>query len=103
MGDHVNLISEALVKGLNLKGLKLLSERDMVYGLPKIELLELCEGCVYENKFPFPTRKSWRASKTLELVHTDLCGPIKTESFSGSLYFLLFTDDYNCISWVYFQ
>lgn len=90
---------------LNVKGLKLLSCKEMVHGLPKIESLELCEGCIYgkQSKHPFPVGKSWRASKILELVHADLCGPMRTKSFGGSQYFLLFTDDYSRMSWVYFQ
>ncbi|KAL3513931.1 hypothetical protein ACH5RR_026648 [Cinchona calisaya] len=32
---------------LNVRGLKLLSEKEMVYGLPKIESIEVCEGCMY--------------------------------------------------------
>ena len=47
--------------------------------------------------------KAWRASKTLELVHADLCGSMKTKSFGSNPYVLLFIDDYNCMSWVYFQ
>ena len=35
-------------------------------------------------------------------MHADLCGPMKTESLGGSCYFLLFTDDYSRMSWVYF-
>lgn len=38
----------------------------------------------------------------LGLIHADLCGPMHTESFSGNRYFLLFTDDYSRMSWVYF-
>ena len=32
---------------LNVKGLNLLSQKEMVYGLPRIESIELCEGCIY--------------------------------------------------------
>lgn len=41
---------------LNVKGLQLLNKKEMVYGLPRIELLELCEGCLYgkQSKLPFP-------------------------------------------------
>ncbi|EOY09394.1 Uncharacterized protein TCM_024822 [Theobroma cacao] len=46
--------------------------------------------------------KSWRASNCLELVHVDLCGPMDTESFGGSKYFLLFIDDYSQKIWVFF-
>ncbi len=76
----------------------------MVVGLPKIGKLIFCEGCVYgkQNRRSFPIGKSWRASNCLELVHADLCGSMKAESLGGSRYFLLFTDDYSRMSWVYF-
>lgn len=38
----------------------------------------------------------------MELVHTDLCGPMRAESLAGSRYFLLFVDDYSRMNWVYF-
>jgi len=34
---------------LNMQGLKLLSSKDMVQGMPKIGELELCEGCLYRK------------------------------------------------------
>lgn len=90
---------------LNEKGLKLLSRKEMVFGLPKIESFGLCEGCIFgkQSKKSFPVGKSWRASECLELVHADLCGPMQTKSIGGSQYFLLFTDDFSRFSWVYFQ
>lgn len=89
---------------LNINGLKLLSRKEMVVGLPKIGEIDLCEGCIYgkQTKKPFPVGKSWRATTSLELVHADLCGPTKTESLGRSRYFLMFTDDYSHFSWVYF-
>lgn len=89
---------------LNIKGLKLLVDKGMVLGLPKIDSIELCEGCIYEKQTrkSFPVGKAWRASKCLELIHADLCGPMHTTSFGGSRYFLLFTDDFSRMSWVYF-
>nr|GEY91111.1 retrovirus-related Pol polyprotein from transposon TNT 1-94 [Tanacetum cinerariifolium] len=53
-------------------------------------------------KKPFPVAKYKRAYQILELIHADLCGPMRTESLAGSKYFLLFTDDYSRMSWVYF-
>lgn len=89
---------------LNIKGLKLLVDKGMVLGLPKIDSIELCEGCIYgkQTRKSFPVGKAWRASKCLELIHADLCGPMHTTSFGGSRYFLLFTDDCSRMSWVYF-
>lgn len=89
---------------LNVNGLKLLVQKYMVIGLPKIKELDLCEGCIYgkQTRKLFPVGKSWRATTCLELVHADLCGPMKMESLGGSRYFLMFTDDYSRFSWVYF-
>lgn len=65
---------------LNIKGLKLLSQKEMVRGLPSIDLVGVCEGCVYgkQSKRSFPTESTWRASKPLELIHLDVCGPMHT-------------------------
>jgi hypothetical protein len=37
----------------------------------------------------------------LELVHTDVCGPIKAASLGGSKYFVTFIDDYSRMTTVY--
>ena len=89
---------------LNINGLQLLSQKEMVFGLPKLDNLGFYEGCVYgkQSRKYFPIGKAWRASSCLELVHDDLCGPISFESFGGSQYFLLFTNDFSHMSWVYF-
>lgn len=39
--------------------------------------------------------------KLLELLHTNVCGPIKTSSFGNNRYFLLFMDDFSRNTWVY--
>ncbi|GJY84836.1 retrovirus-related pol polyprotein from transposon TNT 1-94 [Tanacetum coccineum] len=38
----------------------------------------------------------------LELIHMDLCGPIRVESINGKKYILLIIDDYSHYTWVYF-
>jgi len=82
----------------------MLSDKGMVFGLSKIGFLDLCERCVYGKKIrkSFLVGKALRASKCLELIHADLCGPMQTKFLGGSHYFLLFIDDYSRISWVYF-
>ena len=89
---------------LHSKGLKVLSTKEMVLGLPEVGEFEVCEGCLYgkQTRASFPTGKAWRASKILELLHADLCGPMSTSSLGGSKYFLLIIDDYSRFSWVYF-
>lgn len=90
---------------LNIQGLQLLHNKQMVSNLPAIKPLErVCEGCMVgkQTKNSFPVEKAKRAEDILEIVHADLWGPARTESLAGSNYFLLFTDDYSRMSWVYF-
>ena len=56
-----------------------------------------CTGCALGkmHRLPFPKLSQNRASKCLDLLHTDLCGPMHVESLSGSRYMLTFTDDFS--------
>ena len=40
-------------------------------------------------------RKDYQSKEVLEIVHTDLCGPIRVESYNGEQFFILFVDDYS--------
>ena len=39
--------------------------------------------------------KNHTSIEILELVHTDLCGPITPQSYYGAKYFILFVDNYS--------
>ena len=39
-------------------------------------------------------KKGGRATETLELIHSDVCGPMSTHAKGGYLYFITFIDDY---------
>jgi transposase InsO family protein len=75
----------------------------MVSGLPSIQnQTGICEGCVYEKMHHFSfTKTTWRTNTPLELIHADICGPIRTPSISNNRYFLLFIDDYSRMIWIY--
>ncbi|KAL4340682.1 hypothetical protein GQ457_08G019310 [Hibiscus cannabinus] len=55
-----------------------------------------------QTKLSFPVNQAWRASEKLQLVHTDLCGPMRISSLNGSRYFLIFIDDFSRWCWVFF-
>ena len=38
----------------------------------------------------------------MELIHTDVCGPMRTPSHGNNRYFILFIDDFSRMTWVYF-
>jgi hypothetical protein len=71
---------------LNFGGLKALQQKNMVTGLPQITApSQVCEECVVskQHRNQFPQGKSWRVKKALELVHSDICGPITPHSNGG--------------------
>lgn len=77
----------------------------MVYGLPTIhEAQEACEGFAIgkQHRDSFPRKRAWRASKPLELIHSDVYGPMKTITHRGDKYFLIFVDDFSRMTWLYF-
>uniref|UniRef100_A0A2N9G770 Integrase catalytic domain-containing protein n=1 Tax=Fagus sylvatica TaxID=28930 RepID=A0A2N9G770_FAGSY len=100
-------LNESVVRlgHLNFGGLKLLAKTKMVRGLPSIEHPnQLCEGCLFgkQSRKSFPKEASTRANKPLQLVHADVCGPIKPSSLGKNNYFLLFIDDFSRKTWIYF-
>jgi hypothetical protein len=49
----------------------------------------------------FPSR-AIRENGILELVHSDVFGPVTVPSLSGSLYYVSFIDDFSRKTWIYF-
>ncbi|GJW28387.1 retrovirus-related pol polyprotein from transposon TNT 1-94 [Tanacetum coccineum] len=64
----------------------------------------LCSTCKEgkSKKASFPSQLVPRIKSILELIHMDLCGPIRVESINGKKYILVIVDDYSCYTWVYF-
>ena len=62
-----------------------------------------CKACIEGKMFQrINTNADAKASKPLELVHSDLCGPISPESMEGSKYCINFIDDHSGLISVYF-
>ncbi|KAL9444243.1 hypothetical protein AB3S75_017429 [Citrus x aurantiifolia] len=64
----------------------------------------VCEVCQLgkQARLPFPVNKAWRAVEKLQLIHTDVCGPMRTASLNGNRYFMVLIDDFSRMCWVYF-
>ncbi|KAG7557256.1 Reverse transcriptase RNA-dependent DNA polymerase [Arabidopsis suecica] len=89
---------------LNQDGLKLLANKKMVIGLPNLKpTKEICSICLTgkQHREAMAKKSSWRASRQLQLVHSDICGPITPISHSGKRYILSFIDDFTRKTWVY--
>jgi hypothetical protein len=63
----------------------------------------VCRGCALGKftKASFPSSDT-KSAGVLDLVHTDVCGPMSWASLSGHEYYLTFIDDYSRKTWIYF-
>jgi hypothetical protein len=79
--------------------------REVVTGVPQtnIEHQDVCRGCALSKfaKALFPNSDT-RSAGILDLVHTNVCGPMTRRSLSGCEYYLTFIDDYSRKTWIYF-
>jgi hypothetical protein len=84
---------------LNFKDLEVMMKENLVTGAKlkgTVSTNNPCKICI-SGKFataPFPRRPN-RSSNLLDIVHTDVCGPMRIESKGGARYFVTFTDDYS--------
>ena len=92
---------------LGYDNFKLLNNKAMVDGM-KINLKEEfsrndCEGCALGKMYrkPFPKKSQHRSTQPLELIHSDICGPMSVNSMGGSRYLITFIDDYSRFTHVY--
>ncbi|CAK9816532.1 Retrovirus-related Pol polyprotein from transposon TNT 1-94, partial [Anthophora quadrimaculata] len=54
-----------------------------------------------QARLPFKSEGN-KAKVTLQLVHSDICGPMETQTLGGAKYFITFLDDYSKKVYVYF-
>ena len=83
------------------KGLDCLAKKSLLPGL-KDAKLDMCNHCVVgkQRRVAFKQHSSSRKEEVLELVHSDVCGPLKVKSIGGALYFVTFIDDYSRKLWI---
>ena len=65
--------------------------------------ISLCKSCMEgkQHKLQFPKKGARRATEILELVHSDICGPMQVATHTGYLYFITFIDDYTRFCTIY--
>jgi hypothetical protein len=65
--------------------------------------LLLCEACIKgkQHRVAFPNKGGRRATEPLEIIHSDVCGPMRTTFMGGARYFVIFIDDFSWHVWLY--
>nr|GEZ27716.1 hypothetical protein [Tanacetum cinerariifolium] len=61
----------------------------------------MARGHKKTNRVQFKSHPPSRKENILDLVYSDVCGPIKTQTVGGSRYFVTFIDDHSRKLWVY--
>ncbi|KAH0776458.1 hypothetical protein KY290_007869 [Solanum tuberosum] len=94
---HVHVSSSMLNK---------LVSRDLFRGLPTLRFSDdkVCDACVKGNQIrsSFESKKQVSTTRSLELIHMDMCGPVKIQSRGGKKYILVIVDDYSRYTWTMF-
>jgi hypothetical protein len=82
------------------KGLRLLHGK----GMSNFSLdFDFCEHCLHGkmNRVRFPSGAT-RAEEILQLVHSDVFGPVSVPSLGKYVYYVSFIDDFSRKTWIYF-
>jgi hypothetical protein len=85
-------------------GLQILHGKGMVEGMSNCSLdFDFYEHCVYgkQNRVRFPYG-AMRAERILQLVHSDVFGPVSIPSLGKYVYYVSFIDDFSRNIWIYF-
>nr|GEW92296.1 retrotransposon protein, putative, unclassified [Tanacetum cinerariifolium] len=91
---------------LNFDYINPLSKKDVVIGLPKLKYVknQLCSSCKVSKakRSSFKTKAVPSLKGRLNLLHMDLCGPMRVASINGKEYILVIVDDYSRYTWTLF-
>ena len=77
--DLLSAVSQNVVRGVRLKP-----------NSGNFECVTFLQGKMIRTPFP---KKSNRNTEVLDMVHTDICGPMRTESLGKARYFIEFIND----------
>ena len=91
---------------LHVRAMQAMHDKQVALGLTlptkgSMDDISKCEGCLVgkAHRLPFPAQASHRATRPLQLIHSDVCGPIEVNN-NGKRYILTFIDDYSRFVWI---
>src|SRR5215216_1578030 len=99
--DSVTYLWHCRLGHIGVKRMKKLHADGLLESLD-YESLDACEPCLMGKmtRTPFSGTME-RATDLLEIIHTDVCGPMCIDARGGYRYFLTFTDDLSRYGYIY--
>nr|GEU39030.1 copia protein [Tanacetum cinerariifolium] len=90
----------------NSNYINLISKKDIVIGLPKLKYVkdQLCSSCELSKakRISFKSKDVPSSKGRLNLLHMDLCGPMRVASINEKKYIMVIVDDYSRYTWTLF-
>lgn len=87
------------------KAIKEICSKGLVIGinLNECRIKSQCEVCLEAKmtRLPFPKESLSTSKEVLDLIHTDVCGPMQTKTSRGFRYIVTFIDDYSHYTVIY--
>ncbi|KAJ9565142.1 hypothetical protein OSB04_001108, partial [Centaurea solstitialis] len=101
-----NVLWHRRLSHLNYATINQLAKTGLVTGLPSLRFTkeQLCSACEMGKikKSSHKLKVEHNTSKPLQLLHMDLCGPMRVQSINGRKYVLVIVDDFSRYTWVNF-
>ena len=99
--DSANYLWHCRLGHIGVKRMKKLHADGLLESLD-YESFDTCEPCLLGKmtKTPFSGTME-RATNLLEIIHTDVCGPMSVEAHGGYLYVFTLTDDLSRYGYIY--
>jgi len=89
---------------LNFRDLSLLRSKELVHGLPSIQIpSKVCDSCQVSKqpRTAFSSYTPSRAKELLQVIYSDVCGPFDVPSLGENKFFVTFVDELSRKIWIY--
>ena len=104
-GDTTSYLWHLRLGHIGHGGLDAIIKKDYGVGinLKSVKPWGMCDGCSLgkQTRLSYAKSSPNRAKQVLEVIHSDVCGPMHTTTFSGKRYFVTFIDDKSHFCMVY--
>jgi transposase InsO family protein len=77
--------------------IRLLEQQLKNFQIKPCQVKQVCECCIEakSTKKSLPKKSESRSSEVLDIIHTDVCGPMQNITPAGNRYFMTMIDDYS--------